>query len=110
VVGSHLAKGDGGRREAAIVKARVYGRKAGLSRQQVGVIRPKGYSTVGRDQPVKGISHMSLVGKAVIRATVCKLTAIQGRDPCAHVMPDSGKGTIERSIMIGGLTRHSSYM
>ena len=107
---SYLAKRDGGWREAAIIQTRVYGREVRLSRQEVGVIGPEGHSTVGRGQPVKGISHMPLVGEGIIRATVCELAATQGRDPCTHVMPDSRKGAIECSIMIGGLTRHSSNM
>ena len=58
VASSYLAKRDGGWREAAIIQTRVYGREVRLSRQEVGVIGPEGHSTVGRGQPVKGISHI----------------------------------------------------
>ena len=88
---SALAEGGSSWGEAAIVKAGVQVREAGISREQVSMAGLKGDGAVGRGQPVPSLSHMTLVGEDVTRAAVRELTATQGRDPCAHVVPDSSK-------------------
>ena len=105
---SYLPQRDGGRRQAAIIETRVDVREACISREEVSVARPKGHSALGSGQPIKSLSHMPLVCKGVIRPAVRKLASTQGRDPRTHVVPNSCKGAIESSIMIRGLTTHSS--
>ena len=105
---SGLAKGDGGRGEAAIVKAGVQVREASISREQVSMARLEGDGAVGSGQPVPGLSHMPLVWEHVLGAAVCELAAMQGGDPCAHVVPDSGKRAVEGGVVIGGLAMHSN--
>lgn len=102
-----MAEGDSGRREAAIVKAGVQVREASISREQVSMARLEGDGTVGGGQPVPSLSHIALVWEYVVRAAVCELAAMHGRDPCAYVVPNRSKRAIERGIVIGGLARLS---